>query len=485
MRLLCDEHGMGWDAAWDITCRTFNYTNHTLLPEALEVWPVTMLEKVVPRHLEIIYQINREFLDEVEKRYPDDHERRRRMSIIDETAHDGRCARMAWLATIASQKVNGVAQLHTRLVRETLFRDFDEFYPGKFVNVTNGVTPRRWLKAANPDLAKLITNRIGRGWENELGQLHALAELADDEEFRQQFAQVKQANKDRLAHFIKNKTGIQVCAQSMFDIQIKRIHEYKRQLLNILHVLTLYNRIRENPDDDWLPRVVIFAGKAAPSYTVAKWIIQLINNVARVINKDPLVGDRLKVVFIPNYSVSRAEILIPACDLSEQISTAGMEASGTGNMKFALNGAVTIGTLDGANIEIQEEVGSSNIFIFGLSAEEVSTTRSQGYRPLEIVRHNKELGAVLHQISNGFFCPNDLHRFKPLVDRLLDEGEHFLVLADYEAYVEAQQQVDQAYRDRDGWVRKAILNTANMGKFSSDRAIQNYADEIWKMSPIG
>ena len=485
MRLLCDEHGMGWDAAWDITRRSFNYTNHTLLPEALETWPVTMLEKVVPRHLEIIYQINREFLDEVEKRYPNDFERRRRMSIIDDTTHDGRCARMAWLATIASQKVNGVAELHSQLVRETLFSDFDEFYPGKFVNVTNGVTPRRWLKAANPDLARLITTRIGRGWENELEQLKALAELADEAEFREQFAQVKQANKDRLAQFIKDKTGIEVCSQSMFDIQIKRIHEYKRQMLNVLHVLTLYNRIRENPDGDWLPRVIIFAGKAAPSYTVAKWIIQLINNIARVINKDPLVGDRLKIVFIPNYSVSRAEIMIPACDLSEQISTAGMEASGTGNMKFALNGAVTIGTLDGANIEIQEEVGASNIFIFGLSTEEVARTRSQGYRPLEIARKNKELGVILHQISDGFFCPDDLHRFKPLVDRLLDEGEHFLVLADYEAYVEAQQQVEQAYRDRDGWIRKAILNMANVGKFSSDRAVQNYADKIWHMSPIG
>ena len=485
MRLLCDEHGMGWDASWDITCRTFNYTNHTLLPEALEVWPVTMLEKVVPRHLEIIYQINREFLDEVEQRYPDDYERRRRMSIIDETAHDGRCARMAWLATIASQKVNGVAELHSRLIRETIFKDFDEFYPGKFVNITNGVTPRRWLKSANPELARLITSRIGRGWENNLEQLHGLAELADDAEFCEQFAQVKQANKDRLAHFIKNKTGIAVSSQAMFDIQIKRIHEYKRQMLNVLHVLTLYNRIRENPDGDWLPRVVIFGGKAAPSYTVAKWIIQLINNIARVINKDPLVGDRLKVVFVPNYSVSRAEIMIPACDLSEQISTAGMEASGTGNMKFALNGAVTIGTLDGANIEIQEEVGSENIFIFGLSAEDVTRTRSQGYRPLSIARNNKELGNILHQISNGVFCPDDLHRFKPLVDRLLDEGEHFLVLADYEAYIEAQQQVEQAYRDRDGWIRKSILNTANMGKFSSDRSVRNYADEIWKLSPIG
>jgi starch phosphorylase len=485
MRLLCDEHEVGWDAAWDITCRTFNYTNHTLLPEAMETWPVTMLEKIVPRHLEIIYQINREFLDEIDRRYPDDHERRRRMSIIDESAHDGRCARMAWLAVVASQKVNGVAKRHSELVCETLFKDFDEFYPGKFVNVTNGVTPRRWIKAANPALAKLITDRIGRGWENDLTQLGGLTELADDDLFREEFAAVKLANKERLARFIKKKTGIQVSSSSMFDIQIKRIHEYKRQMLNVLHVLTLYNRILENPDADWLPRVVIFAGKAAPAYTVAKWIIQLINNIARVINHDPVVGDRLKVVFLPNYSVSRAEILIPACDLSEQISTAGMEASGTGNMKFAMNGAVTIGTMDGANIEILAEVGESNIFIFGLSDREVQAARAQGYRPLNIARKNKELGKILHQISDGVYCPDDLHRFKPLVDRLIDEGEHFLILADYESYIDAQQRVEEAYCDREGWIRKAILNTANMGKFSSDRSIQNYADDIWHLKPIG
>ncbi len=485
MRLLCDEHGLNWDVAWDITRRTFNYTNHTLLPEALESWPVSMLEAVVPRHLEIIYQINREFLDEVEDRFPGDFERRRRMSIIDDADHGVRSARMGWLATIGSQKVNGVAELHSRLVKETIFRDFDEFYPGKFVNVTNGVTPRRWIKGANPNLAKLITDRIGRSWENDLGRLQELAGLADDEIFRSEFAAVKQANKDRLAEVIHATTGINVDPGAMFDVQIKRIHEYKRQLLNVLHVLTLYHRIRANPDAEWLPRVVIFAGKAAAAYTVAKWVIQLINNVADVVNKDPLVEGKLKVVFMPDYSVSLAEVLIPASDLSEQISTAGMEASGTGNMKFAMNGAVTIGTLDGANVEILEEVGEENIFIFGLSAEEVSRTRAHGYRPLSIARNNNELGHILHQISDGFFNPGDLHRFKPLVDRLLDEGEYFLVLADYESYLEAQSRVETAYRDREGWIRKAILNTAHMGKFSSDRAVQNYADRIWNLSPIG
>jgi starch phosphorylase len=485
IRLLCDEHGVDWATAWDITRRTFNYTNHTLLPEALESWPITMLERVVPRHLEIIYQINREFLDEVEARYPGDHDRRRRMSIIDEAGHDGRRARMAWLATIGSSHVNGVAQLHSDLVRKTIFREFDEFYPGKFCNVTNGVTPRRWLKAANPGLARLITSRIGRGWENDLDELRGLQEFLQDDEFRAAFAAVKRENKQRLADYVQEQVGVSLDVGSMFDIQIKRIHEYKRQLLNLLHVITRYNRIKAEPDADWVPRVVLFGGKAAPAYTVAKWIIQLINNAASVINSDPEVGDRLKLVFLPNYNVSRAEVMIPAAELSEQISTAGMEASGTGNMKFALNGALTIGTLDGANVEILEEVGADNIFIFGLTAEQVAQRRREGYYPIEIVRENRELNQVLEQIAGGEFSPEDLHRFKPLVDRILDDNEYFLVLADYESYVAAQEHVDEAYRDQDAWTRKAIINTANMGKFSSDRSIAEYAEKIWQVGAIG
>jgi starch phosphorylase len=485
MRLLCDEHGMEWQQAWDITRQTFNYTNHTLLPEALESWPVVMLERVVPRHLEIIYMINRDFLDEVDEKYPDDHDLRRRMSIIDETAHDGRRVRMAWLAVIGCHKVNGVAELHSRLIRQTIFQDFDAYYPGKFVNVTNGVTPRRWLRVANPGLSDLITERIGRDWENDLNQLVRLDEFADDPDFVERFARVKHDNKVRLAHMIEKASGIRLNTESMFDVQIKRIHEYKRQLLNLLHVIHRYNRIKVDPEASWVPRTFIFAGKAAPGYLVAKWIIQLINNVSEVINADPVVGDLLKVVFVPNYNVSRAEGIIPAADLSEQISTAGMEASGTGNMKFALNGAVTIGTLDGANVEIREEVGDENIFIFGLTAEEVAQSRHDGYRPIEIVRHNQELSRVLEQIAEGAFSPTDLRRFTPLVDRLLDDGEHFLVLADFDAYLEAQRRVDETYRDRAAWWRKAIINTARVGKFSSDRSIRNYADYIWNVSPIG
>jgi len=485
MRLLCDEHRMSWDQALDITCRTFNYTNHTLLPEALETWPVRLLEQVVPRHLEIIYGLNRHFLDEVNARFPNDGEHRRRMSMVDESGHDGRQVRMAWLAAVCSGKVNGVAELHSRLVRETLFKDFAEFYPDKFVNVTNGVTPRRWLKVANPGLASLITGRIGRDWENHLERLQALEELSGDEAFRAQFAQVKKNNKQHLAEFIMREMGISIDTDSLFDVQIKRIHEYKRQMLNLLHVVTRYKRIKRDPDAGWVPRTVVIAGKAASGYLVAKSIIQLINNVASIINNDPDTSHLLKLVFVPNYNVSRAEIIIPAADLSEQISTAGMEASGTGNMKFALNGALTLGTLDGANVEILEEVGEDNIFIFGLTAEQVAQVRSDGYYPIDIVRRNAELASVLQDISEGLFSPGDLRRFQPIVDRLLSDGEHFLVLADYDAYLEAQARVDDAFLDRDNWVAKSIINTARVGKFSSDRSIREYADSIWKVSPIG
>jgi starch phosphorylase len=485
MRLLCDEHGLAWEQAWNITRNTFNYTNHTLLPEALETWPVRLLEQVVPRHLEIIYGINRDFLDQVNQRCPDDGDRRRRMSLIDESGMDGRQVRMAWLAAVGSGKVNGVAELHSGLVRKTIFRDFDEFYPDKFVNVTNGVTPRRWLKVANPGLTELITERVGRDWENHLERLQLLEEHADDEEFVARFSAVKTANKERLAQFIEHETGISVDTGSLFDVQIKRIHEYKRQMLNLLHVVTRYNRIRQNPDAGWVPRTVIISGKAASGYHAAKWIVQLTNNVASVINHDTRTSHLLKLVFVPNYNVSRAETIIPAADLSEQISTAGMEASGTGNMKLALNGALTIGTLDGANVEILEEVGGENIFIFGLTAEQVEQRRIEGYYPIEIARSNPELATVLQDIGHGAFSPGDLRRFNPLVDRLLNDGEHFLVLADYVAYLEAQEKVDDAFRRPAEWTRKAIINTSRIGKFSSDRSIRDYAENIWRISPIG
>jgi glycogen phosphorylase len=485
MRLLLDIHGLHWPEAWRICCEVFSYTNHTLLPEALETWPVRMLEKLVPRHLEIIYRINREFLDEIGRHFPGDNERRRRMSIIDESGYDGRRVRMAWLATVGSRKVNGVAELHSDLVRRTIFRDFDETFPGRFVNVTNGVTPRRWMRAANFKLTELLDEHVGKGWENDLDRLRELAPLADDEAFRARFRAVKQHNKRRLARRIRRETGIIVSPDSLFDVQIKRIHEYKRQLLNLLHVITRYNRIRQDPDRDWQPRTVVFAGKAAPAYTMAKRIIQLINNVAAIINDDWTIGDRLKVVFLPNYSVSAAEVIIPAADLSEQISTAGMEASGTGNMKFAMNGALTIGTLDGANIEIRDAVGEDNIFIFGLTADEVAARREQGYYPIELARSNAELGEVLRQIRDGFFSPQDLRRFAPIVDAVTADGEHFLCLADYEDYVDTQERVDAEYQDIEAWTRKAIINTISMGRFSSDRAIREYAERIWELGPIG
>ena len=485
MRLLVDLHGMPWGQAWDICRGVFCYTNHTLLPEALESWPVRMLEKLLPRHLEIIYRLNRDFLDEIWERYPGDHERRRRMSLVDENGHGGRRIRMAWLAVIGSQKVNGVAELHSRLVRETLFPDFDAHFPGRFVNVTNGVTPRRWLRAANHGLSSLVDERLGRGWENDLQRLGELLPLAEDAAFLEQFRAVKHENKRRLAREVRRRLGIALDPEAMFDVQIKRIHEYKRQLLNVLHVITRYNRIRQDPAGDWVPRAVIFSGKAAPGYAMAKRIIQLINNVADVVNTDPDVGDRLKVVFLPNYSVSLAELIIPAADLSEQISTAGMEASGTGNMKLAMNGALTIGTLDGANIEIRDAVGPDNIFIFGLTAEEAEARRAQGYYPIELVRHNAELAEVLRQLRDGLYSPRELRRFAPLVDALTADGEHFLCLADYEDYVDAQADVDALYRDPAEWSRRAVRNAFSMGRFSSDRAIREYAEGIWRAGPIG
>jgi starch phosphorylase len=482
MRVLVDLRQVDWDKAWDITTRTFAYTNHTLMPEALETWPVSLFEKVLPRHVQIIYEINRRFLKDVMHRYPGDTDRLRRMSIIDEEGE--RRIRMAHLAIVGSHKVNGVAQIHTELMKQTIFADFDRFFPSRIINITNGITPRRWLHQANRRLAELITSRIGSSWVKDLAQLKQLIPLADDASFRRAFAAVKRADKEQLVSMLKQKLDLEISVDSLFDIQIKRIHEYKRQLLNVLHVVTAYNRIRHHPDGRYVPRTVIFGGKAAPGYFMAKLIIKLINDIADIINNDPRIGNNLKVVFMPNYDVSVAERMIPAADLSEQISTAGTEASGTGNMKLALNGALTIGTLDGANIEIGNEVGNENIFIFGLTAAEVAQVKAEGYRPRDFYHSNEELRAVLDMIGSGFFSPDEPDRFKPIVEALLDHGDQYLLLADYASYIACQKKVEIAYQDQEQWMRKAILNIANMGKFSSDRTIMQYAAEIWDAQPL-
>ena len=482
MRLLVDEHEMEWARAWDITRRVFSYTNHTLLPEALEVWPVAFFEHILPRHLQIIYLINRDLLETITARHPNDTERRQRMSLIDES--HGRMVRMSHLAVAGSHTVNGVAKLHSDLMRRTIFADFAELYPERFTNVTNGIAVRRWLKQSNPGLSALLTERLGHAWENDLEEIERLRWAADDPAFRARFHEIKLENKQRFADVILKRVGIEVDVESLFDVQVKRIHEYKRQLLNLLYVITRYNRIRANPGGDFVPRTVIFAGKAAPGYVMAKSIIKLINNVARTVNNDRSIDGRLKVVFLPDYDVSLAQKIMPAADLSEQISTAGMEASGTGNMKLSLNGALTIGTLDGANIEIREQVGPENIFIFGLTAEQVVARRARGYSPSEVVRDDPELRATLELIDSGHFTPGNLADGKPVVDRLLSEGEPFLVLADYAAYVEAQDQVDALFRQRDEWTRKAVINTLSMGRFSSDRSIREYAERIWRIKPV-
>jgi starch phosphorylase len=478
MRILVDLHQLPWDKAWDITRRTFSYTNHTLMPEALETWPVAMFENILPRHLQIIYEINHRFLEEVRHRFPGDQDILRRMSIIGEEG--GKRVRMAYLAIVGSHAVNGVAAIHTQLMKQTIFADFERFYPGKIVNMTNGITPRRWLNQANPQLAALISAHIGQDWLKDLSQLKKLVPLASDVAFRKQFSAIKRANKMRLVELIKHKLDLDVDVDSLFDVQIKRIHEYKRQLLNVLHIITLYNRIRRG--GECVPRTVIFGGKAAPGYVVAKLIIKLINDVADVINNDPQVNGRLKVVFIPNYDVSTAEIIVPAADLSEQISTAGTEASGTGNMKLALNGALTIGTLDGANIEIGEEVGWDNIFIFGKTTQEVAALRD--YQPMDYFNADAELREVLEMIASGFFSPREPERFKPIIDNLLHRGDQYLLLADYAAYIACQGEVEAAYKKPDVWVKKSILNVANMGKFSSDRTIAQYAKEIWNVKSV-
>jgi starch phosphorylase len=482
MYQLVDMHRLDWDFAWKLVTRIFGYTNHTLMPEALETWSLEMFGELLPRHLEIIYKINHQFLQMVNHKFPGDTELLQRVSIIDES--NGRRVRMAHLAVVGSHTVNGVAALHSELLKTTLFADFNRIYPGKFVNVTNGITPRRWLNQCNRGLTELISSAIGSGFQKDLGKLSQLAPFADDAGFRQTFREVKHANKVRLANRIAKLTGVQINPESLFDVQIKRIHEYKRQLLNLLHVITLYNRIRSGQAPDVTPRAVIFGGKAAPGYWMAKQIIRLINDVAAIVNEDPAVNDKLKVVFYPNYEVSAAELLFPGSDLSEQISTAGTEASGTGNMKMALNGALTIGTLDGANVEIKEEVGDDNIFIFGLTTEQVAETRAHGYNPWDYYHGNAELRQVLDMINTGFFSVDEPERYRPIFDVLLNKGDHYMLLADYASYIATQEAVGRLYQDKEEWTRRAILNVARMGKFSSDRTIRQYADNIWKVQPV-
>jgi glycogen phosphorylase len=481
MRLLIDDHGLDWEQAWSITTRSVAYTNHTLLPEALERWPLRLFGELLPRHLEIIFEINRRFLNDVRIKYPDDVERLSRLSLIDESGE--RYVRMANLACVGSFAINGVAALHTELLQRDVLHDFYEMYPEKFNNKTNGVTPRRFMVLSNPRLTRLITDTIGDRWIKDLGELRQLEPLAEDPAFRQEFRQIKQAIKQDLSRYIQSRTGIEVNPQSLFDIQAKRIHEYKRQHLNALHIVTLYNRIKANPDAEITPRTFLFGGKAAPGYHMAKLIIKLVNSIGDVVNRDPDVRDRLKVVWLEDYNVKFAQRVYPAADLSEQISTAGKEASGTGNMKFAMNGALTIGTLDGANVEIREEVGADNFFLFGLTAEEVYAQKAAGYNPLDYYHSNPDLQRVLDRIASGFFCGGDSNLFKPLVDNLLYH-DPYLLLADYQAYIDCQDRVSAAYRDPDNWTRMAILNVARMGKFTSDRSIRDYCQDVWQVSPV-
>jgi starch phosphorylase len=486
MRLLVDGEELTWEEAWAVTTATFGYTNHTVMPEALERWPVALLGAMLPRHLEIIHEINARFLAQVRERFGPDDARSRRMSIIEEDGEPR--VRMATLALVGSHSVNGVARLHTRILETEVFPDFHELWPEKFSSKTNGITQRRWLLKSNPGLARLVTEALGAGWITDLDELQGLASLAGDSAFGAEWRAVKRRNKLRLAETIRRQyerrgTALAVDPESLFDVQVKRIHEYKRQLLNVLHVVTLYNRIKDNPHRDLLPRTVIFGGKAAPGYTMAKLIIRLINAVADVVNGDPAMRDRLRVVFIADYRVSLAEQIFPGSELSQQISTAGTEASGTGNMKFALNGAVTIGTMDGATIEIREEVGDENMFIFGLTAEEVAGLRPR-YDPWALYRTNAELARVLDMIHDDVFSPGERGLFRPLVESLLGGGDRYFLLADYASYIACQERVARAYRDPEAWTRMSILNVAGMGRFSSDRTIREYAEQIWDVTPI-
>ncbi|MDP2787266.1 MAG: glycogen/starch/alpha-glucan phosphorylase [Pseudomonadota bacterium] len=481
MRLLVDVHQVEWDTAWGVTCRTFAYTNHTLLPEALEKWPLPLFESVLPRHLEIIYAINSRFMDEMRLRFPFDQARIARLSIIDESGP--KYVRMANLACAGSYAINGVAALHTQLLGDTVLKDFHDVWPEKFQNKTNGVTPRRFVMLSNPSLSALLTETLGDGWGKDLNRLREIERYADDTAFQDRWRAVKLERKQNLARFIKSRLDIQIDPTSLFDIQVKRIHEYKRQHLNLLHILTLYSRIKRNPGIDIQPRTFVFGGKAAPGYILAKLIIKLVNAVADVVNRDPDVAGRLKVVFVPDFSVKVAHHVYPAADLSEQISTAGKEASGTGNMKFSMNGALTIGTLDGANVEIREEVGAENFFLFGLTAPEVDRVKAEGYRPRDIYHSNEELHAVIDLIGSGLFSHGDASLFQPLVDNLLG-GDDYLLFADYASYIACQEAVSHTYADARTWTRMSILNVARMGKFSSDRTIAEYCRDIWKVQPV-
>lgn len=481
MRLLLDEHGMGWDQAWKITRQAVSYTNHTLMPEALETWPVSMFEALLPRHLDIIYQINNYFLDTVRARFPGDEAMVGRVSLIDES--NGRRVRMAALAIVASHKVNGVSALHSELMVQTIFADYAKLYPDRFHNVTNGVTPRRWLVQANVGLSNLLDSRIGAGWRQDLMQLESLKPMVGDAELGREFLATKRQNKERLAAVIRRDLGIVINCDSLFDVQIKRIHEYKRQLLNVLHVIARYQAIIDNPNANWTPRTVIIAGKAASAYQTAKLIIQLTHDVARVINSDARVGDKLKLVFLPNYGVSLAETIIPAADLSEQISTAGTEASGTGNMKFGLNGALTIGTWDGANIEMAEAMGEENMFVFGLRTEDVKNMKALGYDPKLFVEQNRQLKRVIDAIAQGDFSPGDNQRYRQLTDNLLHRDQYML-MADFADYVATQTKVDALFANPTQWAERALLNVASMGSFSADRTIREYVEKVWSPATL-
>ena len=480
MRILIDEENLDWATAWGICQETFAYTNHTLLPEALEKWSVALFEKVLPRHLEIIYEINSQFLTNiVEKKWPGDDEKKQKLSIIEES--QPRMVRMANLCVITAYKVNGVAAVHSELVKTDLFPEFHELFPGKLVNVTNGVTPRRWLKACNPGLATLLDETIGDDWVLNLDKLKGILPKAKDSAFQKRFMDIKKQNKVELAKIIKETTGVEVSVDAIFDVQIKRLHEYKRQQLNLIHILTLYKRLLENPDYDMVPRVFLFGAKAAPGYHMAKEIIFALNKIADKVNNDERIKDKLKVVFLPNYRISLAEKMFPAADVSEQISTAGLEASGTGNMKFSLNGALTVGTMDGANIEMAEEIGAEHMFIFGLSVDEVKALKASGYNPYDYYYKNPELKAVLDWLDTDFFTPGHAGLLSDIKRSLLEWGDEYLCLADYASYVAAHQDIDTLYRDQSAWAEKAILNAGAMGKFNSDRSIEDYASKIWKL----
>jgi starch phosphorylase len=481
VRILVDDHGMDWEPAWDVTRQTMAYTNHTLLPEALEKWSVDLFGSVLPRHLEILYEINRRFLDEVRMRHPGDDDRARRLSLIEEAGD--RSVRMAHLACVGSHAINGVAALHSELLRRDVLRDFSELWPEKFLNVTNGVSPRRFIILTNPGLTRLVTDAIGDGWTRDLEQLRALEPMAHDAAFREEWRRVKRWNREALAAEIQRKTGIAPDPASLFDIQVKRFHEYKRQHLNLLHVITLYHRLKRDSRCDAPPRTVLFAGKAAPGYMMAKRIIKLVHSVADVVNNDREIAGRLRVVFVPDYNVKHSQWIFPGADLSEQISTAGKEASGTGNMKFAMNGALTIGTLDGANVEIREAVGAENFFLFGLTVEDIQERLARGYQPYDHYQSDEELRAAIDAIANAAFSNGDRELFKPIVENLLG-SDPYMLLADYRAYVECQEEVGRVWRDPERWTRSSILNVARMGRFSSDRSIRDYCRDIWNVAPV-